>query len=77
MFDAIEGQPERIELNLYVTGYEDDPEEGGKETAEAGEANAQGQPDATGAGDRSPSAQTLNADEVDSETTTDGETENA
>jgi len=27
IFDDIEGREERIELNLYVTGYEDDPEE--------------------------------------------------
>jgi hypothetical protein len=26
LFDEIEGREERIELNLYVTGYEDAPE---------------------------------------------------
>jgi succinate dehydrogenase / fumarate reductase iron-sulfur subunit len=26
LFDTIEGRPERNELNLYVTGYEDEPE---------------------------------------------------
>jgi succinate dehydrogenase / fumarate reductase iron-sulfur subunit len=26
LFDTIEGKPERVELNLYVVGYEDDPE---------------------------------------------------
>jgi succinate dehydrogenase / fumarate reductase iron-sulfur subunit len=29
LFDDIEGRPERIELNLYVTGYEDAPETDG------------------------------------------------
>ena len=71
IFDTIEGREERIELNLYVTGYEDDPEDGGKQTTEATEPNAQGKPEATGAGQREPAADTLNADEVDSETTTD------
>jgi succinate dehydrogenase / fumarate reductase iron-sulfur subunit len=28
IFDRVEGHGERIELNLYVSGYEDDPEEG-------------------------------------------------
>ncbi len=27
LFDEIDGKPERNELNLYVTGYEDEPEE--------------------------------------------------
>jgi len=26
IFDTIEGREERVELNLYVVGYEDDPE---------------------------------------------------
>jgi succinate dehydrogenase / fumarate reductase iron-sulfur subunit len=26
IYDTVEGRPERIELNLYVSGYEDDPE---------------------------------------------------
>jgi len=70
IFDEVEGRAERVELNLYVTGYEDDPaEEGGKQTTEGTELNSQGTPDATGAGQRSPSEQTLNADEVDAETT--------
>jgi succinate dehydrogenase / fumarate reductase iron-sulfur subunit len=67
IFDTIEGREERIELNLYISGYEDDPaESGGKET-ESGAGKQQGQPEATGAGQRAPSAQTVNADEVDSE----------
>jgi len=28
-FDAIDGKPERLELNLYITGYEDEPESAG------------------------------------------------
>ena len=28
IFDRVEGHGERIELNLYVSGYEDEPEEG-------------------------------------------------
>jgi succinate dehydrogenase / fumarate reductase iron-sulfur subunit len=35
LFDRIEGHEERLELNLYVTGYEDEPEsESGKESTE-------------------------------------------
>ena len=26
LFDTIDGQPKRYELNLYVSGYEDEPE---------------------------------------------------
>jgi succinate dehydrogenase / fumarate reductase iron-sulfur subunit len=53
LFDEIEGREERIELNLYVTGYEDAPEsEGDKETA--GGEGTQGQPEAEGAADREP-----------------------
>ncbi|MHA0110917.1 hypothetical protein ACXYUI_27810, partial [Klebsiella pneumoniae] len=36
IFDEVEGRKERIELNLYVSGYEDDPEEtapGAKDTS--------------------------------------------
>ena len=28
IFDEVEGREERVELNLYVTGYEDEPEDG-------------------------------------------------
>jgi succinate dehydrogenase / fumarate reductase iron-sulfur subunit len=28
IFDRVEGHEERVELNLYVSGYEDEPEEG-------------------------------------------------
>ena len=34
LFDEIDGRPERIELNLYVTGYEDAPENESEEGAE-------------------------------------------
>jgi hypothetical protein len=27
LFDAIDGQDERVELNLYVVGYEEEPDE--------------------------------------------------
>jgi succinate dehydrogenase / fumarate reductase, iron-sulfur subunit len=33
LFDEIEGREERVELNLYVSGYEDDPEETEKQGA--------------------------------------------
>jgi len=44
LFDDIEGREQRIELNLYVTGYEDEPEAGEagqkEENQEAGETPA-------------------------------------
>ena len=65
LFDEIEGRKERVELNLYVTGYEDAPEnqpeerdhgpdggEGEKDTTNA--EGAQGQPEAEGAAGRQP-----------------------
>jgi succinate dehydrogenase / fumarate reductase iron-sulfur subunit len=79
IFEIVEGREERVELNLYVSGYEDEPEESGasaKDTSE-GTTHDQGQPEAMGAGERAPSAQTVNADEVDSETGTDTESENS
>lgn len=51
IFDEVEGRKERIELNLYVSGYEDDPEEtapGAKDTSTAA-TKTQGVPDAEGA----------------------------
>ncbi len=55
LFDEIEGREERIELNLYVTGYEDAPEnEAADEKETAGAEGTQGQPEAEGAGDRQP-----------------------
>jgi succinate dehydrogenase / fumarate reductase iron-sulfur subunit len=33
LFDEIDGRPQRDELNLYVTGYEDEPEPGNEETS--------------------------------------------
>jgi succinate dehydrogenase / fumarate reductase iron-sulfur subunit len=57
IFDEVEGKEERFELNLYVTGYEDDPDAGveteTKDTASASE-RGQGQPDPPGAADREP-----------------------
>jgi succinate dehydrogenase / fumarate reductase iron-sulfur subunit len=56
IFDTVEGRSERVELNLYVSGYEDEPEESGaatKETRPAGE-KAQGTPEAAGAAGREP-----------------------
>jgi succinate dehydrogenase / fumarate reductase iron-sulfur subunit len=47
LFDEIDGRQERVELNLYVTGYEDEPEP-------AGGADA----DRAGAADREPPAET-------------------
>jgi succinate dehydrogenase / fumarate reductase, iron-sulfur subunit len=71
IFDEIEGREQRVELNLYVTGYEDDPEDQATAGASQDTANAtergQGQPDSSGAAEREPSAQTINADVVDSE----------
>jgi succinate dehydrogenase / fumarate reductase iron-sulfur subunit len=37
-FDAIEARPERVELNLYLSGYEDDP--GGTSSEPSGEDSA-------------------------------------
>ncbi len=67
LFDEIEGREERIELNLYVTGYEDAPEneEGEKETA--GGEGTQGQPEAEGAGDREPSEESSMPDTPENE----------
>src|SRR5205085_6117870 len=59
LFDAIEGREQRVELNLYVTGYEDEPEDTGpqaKETTSAAD-KGQGQPEAHGAADREPPAE--------------------
>jgi succinate dehydrogenase / fumarate reductase iron-sulfur subunit len=50
LFDEIEGREQRVELNLYVSGYEDEPEDTGaaKDTSAQGDKD-QGQPDAEGA----------------------------
>jgi succinate dehydrogenase iron-sulfur subunit len=56
IFNDIEGREERFELNLYVVGYEDDPEESAasaKDTSQATEKD-QGQPDPAGAAHREP-----------------------
>jgi succinate dehydrogenase / fumarate reductase iron-sulfur subunit len=56
IYDTVEGRDERIELNLYVSGYEDDPE---PPPAEPGESSASTAGDAstttdTGPADKSP-----------------------
>jgi succinate dehydrogenase / fumarate reductase iron-sulfur subunit len=73
IFDQVEDRSERFELNLYVTGYEDAPEEqaareeeGDRETV--GAEGEQGQPEAKGAGDREPPAESSTpGDETDTE----------
>ena len=58
IYDTVEGRPERIELNLYVSGYEDDPEPppsepGRSSTSNDGDAGTTGD---TGLSGTSPSA---------------------
>ncbi|MBV8953959.1 MAG: succinate dehydrogenase/fumarate reductase iron-sulfur subunit [Solirubrobacterales bacterium] len=50
LFDQVEGREERVELNLYVTGYEDDPSDSGSGTKDTSTAATkdQGTPDAEG-----------------------------
>jgi succinate dehydrogenase / fumarate reductase iron-sulfur subunit len=66
LFDEIEGREDRIELNLYVTGYEDAPENEGEKDTAGGE-GAQGQPEAEGAGDREPSEESSMPDTPENE----------
>jgi succinate dehydrogenase / fumarate reductase iron-sulfur subunit len=62
IFDEVEGRAERVELNLYVTGYEDAPENepseeepgSGADKDTTGAEGSQGQPEAEGAGGREP-----------------------
>jgi succinate dehydrogenase / fumarate reductase iron-sulfur subunit len=60
LFDQIEGREERIELNLYVSGYEDEPSSSGsgKDTRDAPAEKGQGQPESEGAAGREPPAET-------------------
>jgi succinate dehydrogenase / fumarate reductase, iron-sulfur subunit len=51
IYDTVEGRPERIELNLYVSGYEDDPE---PPPSEPGESSASTEGDASTTGDAAP-----------------------
>jgi succinate dehydrogenase / fumarate reductase iron-sulfur subunit len=51
IYDTVEDRPERIELNLYVSGYEDDPEPA---PSEPGESSSSGASDAGTAGDTGP-----------------------
>ena len=58
IYETVEGRKERIELNLYVTGYEDAPEdEGGDDKQTAGAGGEQGQPEAEGAAGREPAGE--------------------
>jgi succinate dehydrogenase iron-sulfur subunit len=58
IYETVEGRKERIELNLYVTGYEDTPEnEGEDEKRTAGAGGEQGQPEAAGAAGREPAGE--------------------
>jgi succinate dehydrogenase / fumarate reductase iron-sulfur subunit len=57
LFDTIDGREQRNELNLYVSGYEDDPEETGGKDTESGAGKNQGQPESEGAAGREPSSQ--------------------
>jgi succinate dehydrogenase iron-sulfur subunit len=55
LFDEIDGREQRVELNLYVVGYEDAPEnEAAEKKQMAGAEASQGQPEAQGAADRQP-----------------------
>ncbi len=55
IFDTIEGRRERVELNLYVVGYEDDPEH--KHAPHTDEPTPLA-PETEGAGDREPPPET-------------------
>jgi succinate dehydrogenase iron-sulfur subunit len=73
IYGKVEGREERVELNLYVSGYEDDPRHAAHtdiatplhpETGEPvkrttdGSERSQGVPESTGAADREPPAET-------------------
>jgi succinate dehydrogenase / fumarate reductase, iron-sulfur subunit len=51
IYDTVENRPERIELNLYVSGYEDDPE---PPPSEPGESSASTEGDASTTSDAAP-----------------------
>ncbi len=58
IYAKVEGRERRNELNLYVTGYEDEPEATDPEAKETTEVSGeQGKPEATGAADREPPAE--------------------
>jgi succinate dehydrogenase / fumarate reductase, iron-sulfur subunit len=66
LFDEVDGREQRIELNLYVTGYEDAPENEESEDKETtGPEGGQGQPEAEGASDREPSGEASAPDTED------------
>ena len=73
LFDTIDAKTERNELNLYVSGYEDEPEEHeGKDTGTA-VTKDQGQPEAAGAADREPPTEGSQPGTAEGEGTTEGE----
>jgi succinate dehydrogenase / fumarate reductase iron-sulfur subunit len=73
LFDTIDGREERNELNLYVSGYEDDPaEQEGKDT-ETAAAKDQGQPEADGAAGREPPTEGSQPGTTEGEGTTEGQ----
>jgi succinate dehydrogenase / fumarate reductase iron-sulfur subunit len=73
LFDTIDGREQRNELNLYVTGYEDDPEEQAGKDTESAATKDQGQPEAAGAGDREPPTEGSQPGTTRGEGTTEGE----
>src|SRR5579884_3646280 len=55
IYRTVEERSERVELNLYVSGYEDEPEDSGPQAKQTTEARGeQGKPEATGAAERRP-----------------------
>jgi succinate dehydrogenase / fumarate reductase, iron-sulfur subunit len=73
LFDTIEGRENRNELNLYVSGYEDDPaEQEGKDT-ETATTKDQGQPEAPGAAGREAPTEVSQPGTAEGEGTTEGE----
>jgi succinate dehydrogenase / fumarate reductase iron-sulfur subunit len=73
LFDKIEGREKRNELNLYVSGYEDEPEETGGKDTESGAAKDQGQPEAEGAGGREAPTEASQPGTAEGEGSTEGE----
>jgi succinate dehydrogenase / fumarate reductase, iron-sulfur subunit len=73
LFDTIESRENRNELNLYVSGYEDEPEAHEGKDTESGAVKDQGQPEAAGAGDREPPTEGSQPGTAEGEGTTEGE----
>ncbi|HZU61819.1 MAG TPA: 4Fe-4S dicluster domain-containing protein, partial [Solirubrobacteraceae bacterium] len=73
IYRTVEGRGRRHELNLYVTGYEDEPEESEAQARDTTEVTGeQGRPEATGAAERQapaePSAPDTEAQQAPAET---------